>query len=85
MSKFFTTTFQILSVFWLNGILNSAGNRMVNGQNATLYKFDLSCCITLQSSLVLSCSPSLSRVASLVRIRSRKRGKDAKLRARLGL
>lgn len=72
MRKLFAAPLQVLSVLGLDRILDGRRHWVVNTQDAALDKLDFSCRVSLDLGLVLSRSPSLSRVASNVGIRSRR-------------
>lgn len=59
MSEFLTTTFEIIAVFSLHGILNSTGNGIIDTENGALDQFDFPGGITAQIAGRLSLTPGL--------------------------
>lgn len=49
MRKFFRKGLLRLTIFWLNGILNGTGHRIVDTQDGTLHEVDLTGSITPQT------------------------------------
>ena len=72
--KFFASSFKVISVFLLNGILNGTWNRIVDAQDRALNKLDFPCSETLQPSLpwlLLSLPPRFSRTRVTSGVRRR--------------
>lgn len=71
VSKLLAATLKITPVFWLNSVLNSARDRIIDTQDWALYKFDLSSCVTSQtiSRRNLSLPPSFCGASLTSRVR----------------
>ena len=70
VSELFTSTLEILAIFLLNRVLNSAWHWVVDAQNRALNKLDLPGLVTFQATCWLLALPPCvgrTRVTSIVR------------------
>ena len=74
MRKLLAPALEIIAVFLLNGILNGAGDGIVDTQDGTLHEFDLPGSVALEtgaSRLVLALPKGFRRAGIASRIRRR--------------